>query len=166
MTQRKKPKRNNNPILVIDNDALVNIVDKLAISNAAHTNQVLNYLLLKYPRCWIPKNVIQEFTFNNKGRTRTIDALFSNYKSIRECPIPVHESEITALINSTNRDRGEGEAILQITKAKKLSQLNFSEIKFLTRDSKAQALANRNKVEIYSYQELCSSMSEIGIELP
>ncbi|MEL6134566.1 MAG: hypothetical protein AAFR59_14495 [Bacteroidota bacterium] len=156
-------------ILLIDNDALVNIFCDLRFHNSSASQRVITFLLTRFTTIWIPGVVLNEFYIKkgDKQRQKILKPYLENeFLNIEKCPLSVGEHELTILVGSREENRGEADALIQIQKAQAYSNFHFRSIQFLTNDRGAMNMARNLNIEIYPYRELRNTMREIGITLP
>jgi predicted nucleic acid-binding protein len=154
-------------VLLLDNDVMVYLFDLLYPVNPWAVDKILSFLALTYSRMWIPKTVKKEFLFQNKDKKRIkrLKQILKNYPYISNCPVPISKTEIIALIGSETENNGEADAILQAQKAKTTQHLFFKDITFLSNDKGAHRLAVQMGVNILKYEDLKTTLREIGVDL-
>ncbi len=156
-------------LLLLDNNVLVHLVEQLYDADESSFRKVFSQLALEYRECWIPKTVQEEFLqgkHKNKLSKRLQMLKDMALPTIKICPVPVATHEIRILIKNKDKDIGEAEALLQMTKARVHADYGYHEFVFCSRDKLALQLAKNMQLEVLPYHVLKSRMMEVGIAIP
>jgi len=156
-------------VLLLDNNVLVHLIEELYYDDNQSFYKVLSQLALEYREFWIPKTVQNEFLRgrHKKKLARRLQRLKKmDLPVIKICPVPVARHETQVLVKSRDKDIGEAEAILQMTKARDHEKYGHHEFVFCSRDKQALQLAEKMQLEILPYGILKNRMMEVGIKIP
>lgn len=155
-------------IVIIDNDVLVYLFEKLYDVDQLIFYKVIEFLTLKYSAVWIPGTVKEEFLNSKKmqrRRKRRLNQILNSNYSFIDCPINVADHEID-LINPGAENRGEADGTLQGKKAMLSDRYGEFDYFFLSNDSGALNLAESMQIQPFRYSELKNIFREIGIFFP
>jgi len=151
-------------IAVFDNDVLVYIFDTVYYSDKKKVEKVVEYLVLRYSRIWIPRTVKREFLRIKKRKKRYYRYLKRYNNLIEECPITISTNDINLLLTPEIHE-GEADGILQTQKAPNYSSYSSRTDKFIfvSNDKKAVEAAGRMGIEVLRFTEIQNQLREGGI---
>ena len=156
-------------LLIIDNDVLNCIFISLKESNPVHFDTAIQQLSLRYDVIWIPEEVENEFCYSPKGNKnrKLLQKIYDTHQFITQCPIKVSAREIDLDNNHSSGDRGETDAILQVSKLLSVvdKKYKFSQVHLFFKDKGAIRRAKNKNLNILLYKDFAIELREIGVNL-